>query len=110
MKSATLPSFWTAYRSLPESIKKSARKSHRLWEQGIFQDNQPPRLGIGAPLQKGVVEEASVDDSTDPPVAEEMSCNVRICLPVALETHLWLSTHLPRHKTDSTLASAQLIR
>ena len=36
MKSATLPSFWTAYRSLQESIKKSARKSYKLWEQNPF--------------------------------------------------------------------------
>ena len=36
MKSATLPSFWTAYRSLQESIRKSARKSYKLWEQNPF--------------------------------------------------------------------------
>ena len=36
MKSATLPSFWTAYRFLPVSIKRSARKSYRLWEQNPF--------------------------------------------------------------------------
>jgi hypothetical protein len=36
VKSATLPSFWTAYRSLQESIKKSARKSYNLWEENPF--------------------------------------------------------------------------
>jgi len=36
VKSATLPSFWTAYRSLQESIRKSARKSYKLWEQNPF--------------------------------------------------------------------------
>jgi hypothetical protein len=36
VKSTTVPSFWTAYRPLPENIKKSARKSYRLWEQNPF--------------------------------------------------------------------------
>ena len=36
MKSLTLPSFWIAYRNLPEDIKQSARKSYRLWEQNPF--------------------------------------------------------------------------
>jgi hypothetical protein len=33
VKSATLPSFWTAYGLLPESVKKNARKAYRLWER-----------------------------------------------------------------------------
>lgn len=36
MKSATLPSFWTAYMSLEEDIKRSARKAYRLWAQNPF--------------------------------------------------------------------------
>jgi len=36
MNSLTLPSFWTAYRKLPESIRRSARKSYRLWAQNPF--------------------------------------------------------------------------
>ena len=36
MRSATLPSFWTAYRSLDEIIKRSARKAYRLWAQNPF--------------------------------------------------------------------------
>jgi hypothetical protein len=36
MKSATLPSFWTAYMSLGEDIKRSARKVYRLWAQNPF--------------------------------------------------------------------------
>lgn len=36
MKSATLPSFWDAYKSLDEFIKRSARKSYRLWAQNPF--------------------------------------------------------------------------
>jgi len=36
MKSATLPSFWTAYVSLEEDIKRSARKAYRLWAQSPF--------------------------------------------------------------------------
>jgi len=36
MKSATLRSFWDAYRSLNEVIKRSARKSYRLWTQNPF--------------------------------------------------------------------------
>lgn len=30
MKLATLPSFWAAYESLSEAIKRSARKAYRL--------------------------------------------------------------------------------
>lgn len=36
MKSATLPSFWTAYRFLGEDIKRRARRAYRLWEQNPF--------------------------------------------------------------------------
>ncbi len=36
MKSATLPSFWTAYVSLDEDIKRRARKAYRLWTQNHF--------------------------------------------------------------------------
>ena len=36
MKSFTLPSFWIAYRVLSESIRRSARKSYRLWAQNPF--------------------------------------------------------------------------
>lgn len=31
MKSDTLPSFWDAYRSLDEGVRRSARKAYRLW-------------------------------------------------------------------------------
>ncbi len=31
MKSATLPSFWEAYSSLDEGVKRAARKTYRLW-------------------------------------------------------------------------------
>ena len=31
MKSATLPSFWSAYASLEQNIKQKARKTYRLW-------------------------------------------------------------------------------
>jgi hypothetical protein len=36
MNSNTLPSFWTAYRALGQNIRRSARKSYRLWEQNPF--------------------------------------------------------------------------
>jgi hypothetical protein len=36
MKSVTLPSFWTAYRSLSEDVKRQARKAYRLWEENPF--------------------------------------------------------------------------
>jgi len=36
MKSATLPSFWTAYASFSGDIKRSARKAYRLWAQSPF--------------------------------------------------------------------------
>ena len=36
MKSATLPSFWTAYASLDTEIKQRARKAYRLWSENPF--------------------------------------------------------------------------
>jgi len=36
MKSAALPSFWTAYESLDAKIKRRARKAYRLWAQNPF--------------------------------------------------------------------------
>ena len=36
MNSAALPSFWLAYRSLDEEIKRQARKAYRLWSQNPF--------------------------------------------------------------------------
>ena len=36
MKSATLPSFWTAYEPLELEIKQRARKAYRLWAQNPF--------------------------------------------------------------------------
>lgn len=36
MNSTTLPSFWDAYKSLNEVIKRSARKTYRLWTQNPF--------------------------------------------------------------------------
>lgn len=36
MKSATLPSFWEAYRSLDEELKGRARKAFRLWVENPF--------------------------------------------------------------------------
>jgi len=36
MRSDTLPSFWAAYASLGEDIKRSARKTYRLWKQNPF--------------------------------------------------------------------------
>ena len=36
MKSAALPSFWTAYESLNEEIKRRARKAYHLWKQDPF--------------------------------------------------------------------------
>jgi len=36
MKSANLPSFWTAYESLDEEIKRRARKAYRRWAQNPF--------------------------------------------------------------------------
>jgi hypothetical protein len=36
VKSKTLPSFWESYRKIPASIKKSAKKSFRLWQESPF--------------------------------------------------------------------------
>lgn len=36
MRSATLPSFWEAYRSLDEDLKGRARKAFRLWAENPF--------------------------------------------------------------------------
>jgi len=36
MRSATLPSFWSAYKPLSDEIKREARKAYRLWEQNPF--------------------------------------------------------------------------
>lgn len=36
MKSATLPSFWSAYRFLDEETRQRARKAFRLWKQNSF--------------------------------------------------------------------------
>ena len=36
MNSATLDSFWAAYRRLDDSVKQSARKAFRLWAQNPF--------------------------------------------------------------------------
>jgi mRNA-degrading endonuclease RelE of RelBE toxin-antitoxin system len=36
MKSATLPSFWTAYRSLDEDIRRQARRAYRFWAENPF--------------------------------------------------------------------------
>ncbi|MGQ9681505.1 MAG: hypothetical protein ACUVX9_03095, partial [Anaerolineae bacterium] len=36
MKSATLPSFWVAYRSLDDDAKRRARKAFRLWAENPF--------------------------------------------------------------------------
>ncbi len=31
MNSATLPSFWEAYKSLNEDVRRRARKAYQLW-------------------------------------------------------------------------------
>ncbi len=36
MKSATLPSFWSAYRSLDRSTRNQARKAYTLWTENPF--------------------------------------------------------------------------
>lgn len=36
MKSATLPSFWKAYRSLDGTIRHRARKAYHLWRENPF--------------------------------------------------------------------------
>lgn len=36
MKSAALPSFWTAYAALSQDVKRSAKKAYRLWAENPF--------------------------------------------------------------------------
>ena len=36
MKSATLPSFWTAYRALEKAVKRRTKKAYSLWAQNPF--------------------------------------------------------------------------
>ena len=36
MNSATLPSFWTTYRSLDADLRQRARKAYRLWAENPF--------------------------------------------------------------------------
>ena len=36
MKSATLSSYWKAYRSLDDTVKRSVKKAYRPWEQNPF--------------------------------------------------------------------------
>lgn len=36
MNSAVLPSFWTAYNSLDEALRRNARKAYGLWRQNPF--------------------------------------------------------------------------
>jgi hypothetical protein len=36
MKSATLSSFWAAYKTLAEDVQRRARKAYRLWAQNPF--------------------------------------------------------------------------
>ena len=36
MKSATLPSFWAAYRALEETLRNQAKKVYRLWISNPF--------------------------------------------------------------------------
>lgn len=36
MKSATLPSFWSNYKSLNNEVKQGARKAYRLWSENPF--------------------------------------------------------------------------
>ncbi|HEY53959.1 MAG TPA: hypothetical protein G4N94_10925 [Caldilineae bacterium] len=36
MKSATLPSFWVAYRTLRKTTRKQAKKAYFLWAQNPF--------------------------------------------------------------------------
>ncbi|ABA19871.1 hypothetical protein Ava_0245 [Trichormus variabilis ATCC 29413] len=36
MKSATLRSFWAAYRRLNDEVRLSARKAYRLWAENPF--------------------------------------------------------------------------
>jgi hypothetical protein len=36
VKSKTLPSFWSAYRTLPDAAKRAARKTYQLWSDAPF--------------------------------------------------------------------------
>lgn len=36
MNSATLPSFWTSYRNLDNSLRQRVRKSFQLWRKNPF--------------------------------------------------------------------------
>lgn len=36
MNSATLPSFWDAYRGLEDTLKRRVRKAYRLWSEDPF--------------------------------------------------------------------------
>lgn len=36
MNSVTLPTFWSAYSGLDETIRRSARKAHRLWAENPY--------------------------------------------------------------------------
>lgn len=36
MNSNTVPSFWEAYRSLDESVRRAAQKAYRLWAENPF--------------------------------------------------------------------------
>jgi len=36
MKSATLPSFWSAYERLDENTKRGARKAYRLFDENPY--------------------------------------------------------------------------
>ncbi len=36
MKSATLPSFWKAYKTLDNTIRSRAKKAYQLWVQNPF--------------------------------------------------------------------------
>lgn len=36
MNSQTLPSFWQAYETLEESVRKRARKAYEIWSENPF--------------------------------------------------------------------------
>jgi len=36
IRAHTLPSFWKAYRALPEDIRRSSKKAYRLWQKNPF--------------------------------------------------------------------------
>ena len=39
MKSATLPSFWSAYRNLDNTLRNQAKKAYRLWISNPFHNS-----------------------------------------------------------------------